>query len=160
MTVFPSHLFLAALALSLPLAATGGQIYKWIDRGGTVHFSDKPNPERDSQTVTIAPAPTRQQVEEARWTGQKIQQTGTELAEQNARIEKQRQEQAERRRQQQAEAEEQQRRREETNQREDSAGGWYYGGVGIHPRPPRPRPPIHKPRPPAIHPVPSPLPNH
>lgn len=149
---------LSLLVLTLPLAAHADPIYKWIDRDGNVHFSDKPDPEFDSRTVTVAPGPTEQQIEEARRTGQKIQQSGAALSEQNAKREAQREAEAARRRQQQAEAEARQRKLEETYQQEDTGSGWYYGGVGIHPRPPRPRPPVHRPRPPSTQPVPTPLP--
>ncbi|MCG6886799.1 MAG: DUF4124 domain-containing protein [Proteobacteria bacterium] len=152
-----NHYILAFFLFALTLTVTAGaeQIYKWIDKNGTVHFSDQPGPQQDSQTVTLQPGPTPQQVEEARQADEKIRQSGNTLAEQNAKLNAQRKEEAARRRQEAAAAEQQQ-KLEEYYQQPAQGSGWYYGWPGIHPRPPRPRPPI-KPKPP-MRPVPTPLP--
>ncbi len=46
----PAGLLLLFLVLSLPLSASAG-VYKWVDADGKVHFTDKPPPEVDAETI-------------------------------------------------------------------------------------------------------------
>lgn len=61
-TPFPIILFLATL-FALPPAV--GQIYKWVDSDGIVHYGDCPPPECASQEVELAPPPSAESVREA-----------------------------------------------------------------------------------------------
>ncbi len=41
------------IGMLLPILATAGEVYKWVDDEGNVHFGDKPQPNVKSETVKI-----------------------------------------------------------------------------------------------------------
>ena len=43
---------LLALALLLPISSGGGELYKWVDNKGTIHYSDKPPKKAELQKIT------------------------------------------------------------------------------------------------------------
>ena len=51
--------FALACLLALPLAAGAQQMYRWIDEGGRVHFTDTPPPEsaKKSEKIEVKPTP-------------------------------------------------------------------------------------------------------
>jgi hypothetical protein len=44
------------LLLAAPLYTSGGEIYKWVDKHGKVHFSDRPRPE-GSEKIQLKDSP-------------------------------------------------------------------------------------------------------
>lgn len=49
------------IALLVALLFVAGAVYKWVDKEGKVHYSDKPPPGQETQVVTVAPGPTAEQ---------------------------------------------------------------------------------------------------
>lgn len=116
------------------------QIYKWTDKQGNVHYSDRPHPNINNKEISITPGPTDQQVDEALKIRKRLNQTGHELAEQSKMREQEREKQTEQQRKQQAELE-QQKWLEEQYQQDKQGSSWYYGGTQIYTGP-RPRHPV------------------
>ena len=88
---------LAAIVLGLAAAAAvaaGGTIYKWTDQEGNVHFTDCPPPPGcTAETVTVQPAPSEQQVRQAREKLGKLleEQQQSAAAREQERLERERQ---------------------------------------------------------------------
>jgi Domain of unknown function (DUF4124) len=55
----PRPAILIALLVALLFAV--GAVYKWVDKEGKIHYSDKPPPGQAAQPVTVAPGPTAEQ---------------------------------------------------------------------------------------------------
>ena len=53
------------IVLLVALLFVAGAVYKWVDKEGKVHYSDKPPPGQETQVVTVAPGPTAEQQMEA-----------------------------------------------------------------------------------------------
>ena len=53
------------IALLVALLFVVGAVYKWVDKEGKVHYSDKPPPGQAAATVTVAPGPTAEQQTQA-----------------------------------------------------------------------------------------------
>jgi pyruvate/2-oxoglutarate dehydrogenase complex dihydrolipoamide acyltransferase (E2) component len=53
------------LALLVVLLFVAGAVYKWVDKEGKVHYSDKPPPGQESQAVAVPPGPTAEQQAQA-----------------------------------------------------------------------------------------------
>jgi len=49
------------IALLVALLFVVGAVFKWVDREGKVHYSDKPPPGQAAENVTVAPGPTAEQ---------------------------------------------------------------------------------------------------
>lgn len=49
------------IALLVALLFVAGAVYKWVDKEGKVHYSDKPPPGQAAQPVAVAPGPTAEQ---------------------------------------------------------------------------------------------------
>jgi hypothetical protein len=56
---------LVALLLLLVGALAAGEIYKWVDESGKVHYGDSPPPEIDTQEVVTPKGPSQEEVERA-----------------------------------------------------------------------------------------------
>jgi hypothetical protein len=56
---------LTVIVLLVALLFVAGAVYKWVDKEGKVHYSDKPPPGQETQVVTVAPGPTAEQQMEA-----------------------------------------------------------------------------------------------
>jgi hypothetical protein len=55
-----SALVLLAAVTALPLATSAAGIYKWQDADGKTHFSDKPPPDVEAETIKAPTAPAAQ----------------------------------------------------------------------------------------------------
>jgi len=54
-------LFLACLAMSAAGAVSAGEIYKWTDADGNVHFGDRPSGAATEERLAINSSPTNQE---------------------------------------------------------------------------------------------------
>lgn len=59
-------LLLAALAASTPGAAVAGEIYKWTDDDGIVHFGDRPSGSESETVIALSTEPTNRAQVQAR----------------------------------------------------------------------------------------------
>ena len=156
MTIFERR-FGACMVLMLWAAIAPAQsVYKSVDAEGNVVYSDSPAPAAvQTETVAIDPAPTEQQVEQARQLTRQLQESGDALE----RARKQREsELAEKRR-----LAEERRQQLETDQRlarlEQRQNQQDYREWGAYYSYPYPRPPIwHEPPDGPSYPVVTPLP--
>lgn len=57
-------MLLLAFAMLIPMSA-GGEIFKWVDDAGNVHFSDTPHEDRQTEEVNVNPTPSEEAVREA-----------------------------------------------------------------------------------------------
>lgn len=59
-------ILLAALLAVVTGGAAGGEVYRWVDEDGTVHYSDDhPGPDRTYEELEIAPEPDPEEVQRA-----------------------------------------------------------------------------------------------
>lgn len=148
--LFPLCLFNAVLT---PTHAQ--QIYKWADENGTVHYSDRPDPNAQTEQILIKPGPDSGADETPDEAIKRLQATSNEL-------------EASRQQRETARAKEQEKHRKaleenakqeiETDKRESNRDRWYYGRYPQRPPiQPSIRPPV-KPQPPLAVPLPSNVP--
>jgi hypothetical protein len=69
----PRPAILIALLVALLFAI--GAVYKWVDKEGKVHYSDKPPPGQTAEAVTVAPGPTAEQQRQAQARLQALQES-------------------------------------------------------------------------------------
>ncbi|NQZ54520.1 MAG: DUF4124 domain-containing protein [Piscirickettsiaceae bacterium] len=63
-----------------------GEIYKWVDESGKVHYGDSPPPEIDTQTIEIPRGPSREEVELERQRVRELMEQNELFSEENHRI--------------------------------------------------------------------------
>jgi hypothetical protein len=154
-------LFLLAICLSYivltPLYAQ--QIYKWTDENGSVHYSDRPDPDAQTEQIVIKPSKEATQDKNPDETLKRLQATTTDLEAGRQQREAAREKEQERLRKL---SEQNGQQEKETDKRESNRDRWYYGGFPQRPsiRPPTkpPNKPPIKPRPPTAVPLPSGVP--
>lgn len=146
-------LFLLAICLSYivltPLYAQ--QIYKWTDENGSVHYSDRPDPDAQTEQIFIKPSKESTQDKNPDETLKRLQATTTDLEAGRQQREAAREKEQERLRKL---SEQNGQQEKETDKRESNRDRWYYGRYPPRPIQPPVQPPVN-PQPPIAVPLPS-----
>lgn len=136
------------VVVSAPLAAQ--QIYKWTDKNGNVHYSDRPSPSIDAEKIHLKPGADEANTAAASETAKRIEETGKAL-------------EASRKAREAALAKEQEARRKAQEERAQSnakieenkpLGESWYRGIYTGPPPRRPARPPARPHGPTATPLP------